>query len=185
MLKCIPYFFVLILIMTISTHVCAYEPQTEKEIRIEKAGDILQVLIPASGYIATFVLDDEEGRKQFYKSFFVNILVTHALKNAIQTTRPENNGEESFPSGHTSTAFQGATFIHRRYGWKYSIPAYIGAVFVGYSRDEGDQHHLIDIFAGAAIGILSSYYFTSPYKDLEVIPTVNSNIIGLKITYKW
>ena len=129
------------------------------ESNAEKAGDIIQVLIPASAYTATFVLDDKDGRNQFYKSFFTNLGVTHALKYAINKPRQENNGDYSFPSGHTSAAFQGAAFIHKRYGFKYSIPAYLGASYVGWSRIEGesDQHDATDVIAGAAIGILSSF----------------------------
>lgn len=153
----------------------------------EQAGDLIQILIPATAYATTFVLDDDDGRKQFYKSFFTNLGVTYALKYAVNKPRQENNGDYSFPSGHTAAAFQGATFIHKRYGFKYSIPAYLGASFVGWSRVEGesDKHDFIDVTAGAAIGILSSYYFTSPYKNLSVIPVADSKRIGINLTYKW
>ena len=155
--------------------------------KTEKAGDIIQVLIPATAYATTFVLDDNEGRNQFYKSFFTNLGITYALKYAVNKPRQENNGDYSFPSGHTSASFQGATFIHKRYGLKYSIPAYIGATFVGWSRVEGesDKHDFTDVAAGALIGVLSSYYFTSPYKNLVVTPIADSNNVGINLTYKW
>lgn len=161
--------------------------QAQDKSTTEKAGDIVQILIPATAYATTFALDDKEGRKQFYKSFFTNSGITYALKYSVNKPRQENNGKYSFPSGHTSAAFQGATFIHKRYGLKYSIPAYIGASFVGWSRVEGesDKHDFTDVAAGAAIGILSSYYFTSPYKHLAVIPTASSNALGINISYKW
>jgi membrane-associated phospholipid phosphatase len=76
-------------------------------------------------------------------------------------------------------AFQGATFIHKRYGKKYSIPAFIGAAFVGYSRVEADKHYTEDVLAGAAIGICSSLYFTRPYKGFTVTPTANGGTYGL------
>ena len=153
----------------------------------EKAGDLIQVLMPATAYATTFILDDKDGRKQFYRSFLTNLGITYTLKYAINKPRPENNGNHSFPSGHTSSAFQGATFIQKRYGLKYGIPAYIGASFVGWSRIEGesDKHYLTDVAAGAAIGIFSGYYFTSPYKNLVVTPSASSNAIGLNINYKW
>jgi len=153
----------------------------------EKAGDIIQILIPATAYATTFILDDNEGQKQFYKSFFTNLGVTYALKYAVNKPRQENNGNYSFPSGHTSASFQGATFIHKRYGFKYSIPAYIGASFVGWSRVEGesDKHDFTDVAAGALIGVLSSYYFTSPYKNLVVTTIADSKNIGINLSYKW
>jgi membrane-associated phospholipid phosphatase len=163
----------------------SYEPQTTKEKRIEKAGHILQVLIPATGYATTYILGDKAGRGQFHKSFLTSLAITYALKYSIYKARPENNGNQSFPSGHTSAAFQGATFIHIRYGWKYGLSAYICAAFVGYSRDEGDMHDWVDIPAGAVIGFSSSYYFTKPYKDVVITPVVNKDFYGLSMSFKW
>ncbi len=159
----------------------------QDKINIEQAGNIIQVLIPATAYATTLVLDDNDGRNQFYKSFFTNLGVTYALKYAVNKPRPNNNGDYSFPSGHTSAAFQGASFIHKRYGIKYAIPAYIGATFVGWSRleDESKKHDFTDVAAGALIGGLSSYYFTSPYKNLVVTPIANSHNIGINFSYKW
>jgi membrane-associated phospholipid phosphatase len=153
----------------------------------EKTGDIVQVLIPATAYLTTFALDDKEGRNQFYKSFFVNLGVTHGLKVAINKQRPENHGDYSFPSGHTSASFQGAAFIHRRYGWKFAIPAYAAAAYVGWSRVEGesDKHDVTDVAAGAAIGVISSFYFTKPRHNLVVTPYVDGKTFGLSITKKW
>lgn len=153
----------------------------------EKAGDIIQVLIPATAYATAFLLGDDEGKNKFYMSFFTSLGVTYALKYAVNKPRQENNGNYSFPSGHTSAAFQGAAFIHKRYGFKYSIPAYIGASFVGWSRVEGesDKHDFTDVAAGALVGTLSSYYFTTPYKKLTVTPIASSNSLGVSISYKW
>jgi len=154
---------------------------------VEQSGDIVQILIPASAYATTFAIGDKEGRRQFYKSFFVNTGVTYTLKYTIDRKRPENNGAHSFPSGHTAAAFQGATFIHRRYGLKYGIPAFIGAAYVGYSRVEGesDQHDFIDVGVGSVIGILTSYYFTRPYKGFAVSPMAGNGAYVFMISKRW
>ena len=163
-------------------------PENSKaESNTETAGDIIQVLIPATAFSATFFQDDEKGRMQFYKSFFTNLGTTYALKYAVNKPRPENHGDYSFPSGHTSAAFQGATFIHLRYGWEYSIPAYLGASFVGWSRVEGesDKHDAIDVLAGAAVGIFIAYFFTDPYEKLTLVPIVDNGVYGIGITGRW
>ena len=147
---------------------------------IEKSGDVIQVLLPAIAYGTTFYLDDAEGRTQFYKSFFTNLGVTYGLKSVIDKKRP-NGGNRSFPSGHTSAAFQGAAFVHKRYGWIYGIPAYISAAFVGYSRVESDNHYTEDVVAGAAIGVISSFYFTTPYKRMTITPVTNAGYYGLTL----
>lgn len=151
---------------------------------IEKSGDIIQIIIPTIAYGTTFYLGDSKGRMQFYKSFFTNLMVTHGLKNVINKKRP-NGSDRSYPSGHTSAAFQGASFIHKRYGIKYSVPAYIGAYFVGYSRVESDNHYVEDVIAGAAIGIISSFYFTTPYKGFAITPAATNGIYGLNITMRF
>lgn len=151
---------------------------------IEKSGDVMQVLIPAIAYGTTFYLDDSEGRTQFYKSFFTNLGVTYGLKYTIDNKLPDGGGK-SFPSGHTSAAFQGAAFIHKMYGWEYSIPYYLGAAFVGYSRVESDNHYIEDVLAGAVIGMISSFYFTQPYKGFVVTPVANKDYYGIAIRKSW
>lgn len=151
---------------------------------IETTGDVLQVLIPGVAYGTTFYLDDREGRSQFYQSFATNLAVTYALKLSVDKERP-NGSSMSFPSGHTSAAFQGAAFIHRRYGWRYAAPAYLGASFVGYSRVESDNHYVEDVVAGAAIGVLSSFYFATPYQGTTVSAFSEQGAYGISISNRW
>jgi membrane-associated phospholipid phosphatase len=153
--------------------------------KLGRQGDIMQLLIPAVAYGATFYMDDAEGRMQFYKSAGTTILVTHLLKNTTDVTRPDGSDNKSFPSGHTSAAFQGASFIHDRYGWKYSVPAYIGAAFVGYTRVETKKHYMADVVVGALIGIGANRYFTTPYKNVTIVPNVSSEGVGITLTAAW
>lgn len=151
---------------------------------VESTGDVLLALIPTATYATTLYLNDEDGQTQFYKSFASNVGATYALKYAVDKERP-NGKERSFPSGHTSGAFQAASFIHLRYGFLYSIPAYIGATFVGYSRVDSKNHYTDDVVAGALIGSLSSFYFTTKYKQFEVKPLVFKSAYGLTLSYNW
>lgn len=153
---------------------------------VERAGDIIALTIPAIAYGSTYHMDDKEGRQQFYQSFAANIAVTYALKSTIDKERPDNSDNDSFPSGHTSMAFQGASFIHKRYGLEYSIPAYVGATFVGYSRIQADKHDMADVLAGAALGVASSMYLTKSYNDQLVITTnIDPDYYGLSVHYQF
>ncbi len=176
-------YYSLILITTM----LAATPIAHAKSTIEKYGDIGQILIPLTAYGATYYLDDVEGRQQFYKSFLTTFLITHGLKLTVKKKRPNNNGSQSFPSGHTSAAFQGAAFIQKRYGWKYGLPAYVAASFVGYSRveDESRKHDLVDVLAGGSIGILSSYYFTTEYKNITLTPYAQTDTIGVNFSMRW
>jgi len=152
---------------------------------VEYIGDGLAVIIPATAYGTSLYLDDEEGQMAFYKSIGVSTAATFALKFTVRRERPDGSNDRSFPSAHTMYAFQGATFIHRRYGFAYSAAAYLGAVFVGYSRIEADKHYLSDVLAGAAIGSLSSWFFTDRYEGVAVQPVVNGDSYGIMIAYRF
>jgi membrane-associated phospholipid phosphatase len=152
---------------------------------IEHIGDGLAVLIPASAYGGTLYLNDHEGQIAFYSSIGVSTATTLGLKYTVKRERPDGSDDRSFPSAHTMLAFQGAAFIHRRYGFNYAAAAYLGAVFVGYSRIEADKHYLSDVLAGAAIGTLSSWFFTDRCTGLSVEPLKVEGTYGLKIAYVW
>jgi membrane-associated phospholipid phosphatase len=149
--------------------------------RTERAGDVLHVLIPAVAFSATVGLHDSEGRTQFLKSFLTTVAATGALKFVIARERPDGSDNNSFPSGHTSSAFQGASFIHFRYGLKRGLPAYVGATFVAFSRVHADKHYLGDVMAGAALGTLSSLFFTDRFDGVEVTPVAEGGRYGLRI----
>lgn len=154
--------------------------------KIEKAGDFLQILVPSVAYGLTFTLGDVDGREQFYKSFGTTFVVTHGLKNLVRKKRPSGS-LKSFPSGHTSAAFQGASFIHKRYGFEYSVPAYLAASFVAYSRVNAKKHYIEDVLAGASIGIASNYFFTKTHMGFRIKPIskLDGGHYGVSVFKEW
>ena len=171
-------YFLLIVLLIVSSQNHALATKN-----IEQAGDVIQILVPTIAYSSTILLNDKQGQNQFYKSFATSLLVTYSLKNTVSKKRP-NGGIHSFPSGHTSAAFQGAAFIHQRYGTLVSIPAYLSAAFVGYSRVESKSHFNNDVFMGAAIGIISSFKFTTRYKSIHISPMIEQNTVGIQLNVK-
>ena len=87
--------------------------------------------------------------------FGVNALITSSLKMAVGRTRP-SGGTHSFPSGHTSSAFAGASMLDDNFGGAIGVSAYGLAGLTGYSRIESGAHYPSDVLAGAAIGILTA-----------------------------
>ena len=134
---------------------------------IERVGDFLQVGLPLAGLVITKYHKDSRGTSQFWKSFLSANLTTSLLKIVIDKERPNGHCCESFPSGHTTAAFSGAMFIHQRYGSRYGIPSLLLASFVGYSRVHAKKHYWIDVFCGAAIGILGNIIHTER-SDIEL-----------------
>jgi membrane-associated phospholipid phosphatase len=174
--------FGLIILLSISVTATAKD-------KSEILGDAIYILSPAIAYGSTFYKDDPEGRMQFYKSILTNTAVTFGLKYSIKKQRPNGENNRSFPSGHTSTSFQSAAFLHRRYGLKAAIPLYLGASYVAYNRVDSKNHYTEDVLAGALIGGLSSYYFTSAYKPQKQLarltPILSTDTIGLQLTAHW
>ncbi|MGS2740948.1 phosphatase PAP2 family protein [Sinomicrobium sp. M5D2P17] len=155
---------------------------------IEDSGNALLFSLPVVALGSTFIIGDKKGSWQFLKGFVVNEIVTYGLKSAIHKPRPNGANNRSFPSGHTSTTFQSAAFIQKRYGWRYGLPAYALAVWTGYSRIQADQHDLLDVLVGAVIGIGSSYVFTSEYPGKHLELTFSSSgkevLIGFRCRFK-
>lgn len=90
------------------------------------------------------------------ESVLSTMLATELLKQANGRERPDGSDDESFPSGHTSKAFMGATFIGRyvdaRFDSRLGYLAWLPAAAVGYGRIVHDKHWASDVFAGALLG---------------------------------
>jgi membrane-associated phospholipid phosphatase len=154
---------------------------------ITSAGNIILIALPTATLASTFIIGDKKGSWQFTKSLLLTEAITYGLKYSVIKQRPDMSDYNSFPSGHTSTAFQSASFIHLRYGFKYSIPAYALAGFTAYSRLDAKKHDGWDILAGAIIGVGSSYLFTTPYqkKHMELTFTSQRENYLIGFTYKF
>ena len=85
--------------------------------------------------------------------------VVNGMKYTIKEKRPDGSSRNSFPSGHTATAFMCATIMHKEYGgtsaW-YSIGAYSIATGTGLFRILNNRHWVNDVVFGAGIGVMSA-----------------------------
>lgn len=92
--------------------------------------------------------------------------MVNTIKYTVKEPRPHNpDVRNSFPSGHTATAFMGAEIVREEYGWGYGAAAYGISTLIGIARIYNDRHWFNDILAGAGIGILSARigYWLLPY----------------------
>jgi hypothetical protein len=160
------------------------------EYLLEDTGDILQIALPISAAAMTLIKKDYQGTKKLAFSYGTTLAVTYSLKYLTKKPRPEErNSFDSFPSGHTSSAFSGASFIQRRYGWKYGAPAYVLATLVAISRTEAPDgyHDGWDVLAGAAVGISSTYLFTKPFQKekMNLSLSASKDYYVLNFSYKF
>lgn len=93
-------------------------------------------------------------------SYGVMAAFVNGIKYTASELRPDGSTHNSWPSGHTATAFVGATILHKEYGltrspW-YSIAGYSLATATGVMRVLNNRHWISDVLSGAGIGILST-----------------------------
>lgn len=92
-------------------------------------------------------------------SYAIMAGIVNATKYTVRELRPDGSTRNSFPSGHTATAFAAATILHKEYGLTrnpiYSIAGYTVATTTACMRVLNNRHWVSDVFAGAGIGILS------------------------------
>ena len=94
-----------------------------------------------------------EGGSYLFGSGWLN-----AFKYKLAVLCPDGSTYNSFPSGHTFTAFVGAEIIRREYGREYpwiAVAGYATATLIGAMRIYNNRHWLGDVAAGAGLGILS------------------------------
>lgn len=182
--------FLLILPLTGMAQGIDSPAEIKREMLIEQVGDYGQFVPVVAALTTTLIKKDKAGFWQLAKSAGADLTATWILKYAINKPRPEGRTDgHAFPSGHTSFAFMGASFLQRRYGWKYGLPAYALAAFVGFSRIEGinDRHDGWDVLAGAIVGIGSTYLFTTPYTrehfDLSLEKVEDGYVAGIKFKF--
>lgn len=172
----------LALIMALSIRSSPAQEET-----VVKSGDVLLVALPVSALGATLLKKDRKGTWQFTKGFVLSQAITFGLKEALNKPRPDLSDTNAFPSGHTSTTFQSAAFIQRRFGWKYGLPAYALAAFTGYSRINAKKHDGWDVVAGVIVGIGSTYLFTTPYQEEHMEITFsnweNQYLVGFRYKF--
>ena len=92
-------------------------------------------------------------------SYGIMAAFVNGIKYTAKEMRPDGTSANSWPSGHTATAFVGATLLHKEYGltrspW-WSVAGYGVATATGVMRVLNNRHWVSDVMSGAGIGILS------------------------------
>jgi membrane-associated phospholipid phosphatase len=171
------------LVIPLLSFFCFFMP-AKAEQTSELFGEVGQVTIPIFALGLSLYNHDEEGLWQLGKAAVSNEVATDILKYNIDAPRPDGGGR-GFPSGHSSRAFMGATFIYVRYGWEYGLPANIFAAATAWSRVDSGHHNWADVAAGAVLGIGISYFFSTPLSNnIVVYPLVaDKSYFGVGLTY--
>lgn len=169
--------FILSVVLTV---VCnAQQPEfraTKAQRAVATSTDVAVIALPAAALAGVIIEHDWTGLKQGVFSALTTAGATLILKYAVREERPDHSNFHSFPSGHSSVSFATATFLQRRYGWKFGVPAYVLSAYVGWGRVFSKKHHWWDVLAGAAIGAGASLIYTRPFAqkhELTIVPSAS------------
>ena len=156
---------------------------------VEKSTTVLCLVPSATAAVNTLARHDRRGLLQLALSSATCIAVNYGLEAAITKKRPDGTGQHAFPSTHTAAAFNGATFLARRYGWQWGVPAYTIAAYVGWGRVHADKHDWWDVLGGAAIGTGTALIFARPFAaknaDITFSPIIGGGKYGLSAAIRW
>lgn len=116
------------------------------------------------------------------------------LKGQTHVLRPDGSAYNSFPSGHTATAFANAEFMRLEYKdvspW-YGIAGYAAATATGVLRMYNNKHWFNDVVAGAGFGIAGTRLAYWLYPKIQhslfggksvssvLMPTYQNGAVGL------
>jgi hypothetical protein len=140
-----------------------------------RVDDYLKYAPAASVYLLNVI--GIKGRHKFIDrsiilamSTFLSAQLVTALKHGTHELRPDGSTYNSFPSGHTTTAFIGAELMNHEFGWRspwYSVAGYSMATGTALLRIMNNRHWLSDVIAAAGIGMLTTKFSYWVYSQWE------------------
>ena len=142
---------------------------------IVKLGGITQPALKSADYIQyspagimyLLKLCGVEGRSDWPRMITADIgsvvimnTIAQTTKYTVRRERPDGRARNSYPSGHTATAFMTAQMLQKEYGETVSpwigVAGYGIAATTGIFRVVANRHWCSDVMGGAAIGIFST-----------------------------
>jgi membrane-associated phospholipid phosphatase len=135
---------------------------------------------PSSGSPEEWLVNKAKGTLVHVAAVSSTVLVTQTLKTTIDRERPNGQGGESFPSGHTSTSA-----VHTRLASRnlesiamndvarttLDVGLYALTIGTSWSRIEAGWHYPSDTLVGMAIGNFLASFFNDAFLGLEAEST--------------
>ncbi|HTC82898.1 MAG TPA: hypothetical protein VK683_01030 [Rhizomicrobium sp.] len=163
-------------------------PLTSSEKNIENLGTGVAIALPLVAGGIAYYKKDKVGVAQLLVETALTVGTAFALKNIVRERRPDGSDYKSFPSETTALAASGSSFLWRRYGWEYGLPAFAATEFVSYSRIQARQHRWYDALASSGIAAGYSYALGTPFKkrynvETSLEPAPDGAMV--RLSYQW
>jgi len=163
-------------------------PLSSRQKTIETLGTGVAIALPlVAGGIAAYKKDNV-GIAQLLVETTLTVGTVYALKNIVREQRPDGSDYKSFPSETTALAASGSSFLWRRYGWEYGLPAFAVTQFVSYSRVQARQHRWYDTLASSGIAAGYSLVLGTRFKErynveTSLEPAPDGGM--MRLSYRW
>lgn len=161
-------------------------------------GDMAGQLIPNVAYVLGQSLSHWNGNERastramgMFKATAYAASVATVLKYSIREPRPnEHKDKNSFPSGHSTTAFAFGGYVMAEHGWQWGVPALALATLTGISRVNDNRHRVHDVLAGTTIGLAYAFGIAglngkSTVTNYQFIPLYDRDTKGAAVTYTY
>ncbi|MFN8370563.1 MAG: phosphatase PAP2 family protein [Bacteriovoracaceae bacterium] len=154
-------------------------------------GEFAGHLYPNAIYILgqSFIGEKDRALGMLRATLYSSFVVVN-LKHTFKIGRPNYETKlDSFPSGHTTTAFAFAGFVSAEHGPLYGILANVMATFTALSRMTDNRHWFHDVLAGATIGVSYglgiNYVQKQSTLDLSFIPNYSHDYksVSVELTF--
>jgi undecaprenyl-diphosphatase len=138
---------------------------------ITNSAYVVSAIVPVTELITGYITQNKALTAKGWQcvaGLGINTVLTFGLKYTVNRQRPyttytylqpyRHNKDASFPSGHTSFAFNTATSLSIAFPkWYVIVPGYAWATTIAYSRMHLGMHYPTDLLGGAVVGAASAW----------------------------
>jgi hypothetical protein len=127
-------------------------------------GESIAYSLPVAAVTITLMHDDDwTGLKEYGFVAAATMGSTLLIRQFIHKTSPDGTSDRSFPSIEAAAGSPAESYLWRRYGWQYGLPAFILEHSASFLLDRAGKHHFVDGLAVSALSAGFSWLSVTPY----------------------
>lgn len=137
---------------------------------LETSGKLVAYAMPISAAAVTIYKKDWDGLLQLTVVTGLTYGTAYGLKQLVKSCRPYAKpcvhggpGWDSFPSTTSALSSAPSSFLWRRYGWEWGLPAFIISKYPSYALQHSHKNKLVDSLATMGISWGYNYLLTTRY----------------------